>query len=601
MKTRATALTSIIVLTTILLTATPHPPASAYGGVSYHVSGDELVVDTLLLRIVIDLGNGGIVKQITVKPLDYTITGTRKTVSGTVDAAIMDIIPVGKPVENPSATTDWPGEAIGKTAEYNVVEKNPYRLVIETYYYLSYPTGVILRKRYTFYYDKYYFDTEYVFENKHVSRVKFWFDRFNRDTGFGIELVTRYGASHMDDYQEITFVNNTGKLYSPPISHWDPRYGGEPFYAPSMIKSTGLLAEPGDRGLRWPASEYGVSLICAQLGDSVGYTYAVWLEIAVDTSNIVSRLEFRSFDVAPGAEKSFAVRFYTGPLREPELLSAGLDTLEQVLSENNLLSTNPQAPGGYTEPPHTLTIQLDLEGGIAPPSTHIVLKYLNENNTYTYIGRYRLDKVETTISVDRNGIYRISLGDTEGITIDEKYYFSFAGYTVNGRFYPNTTLEIPVYRDTMVEIKFILTPVAKIHIAVVDENDNPRPDIAGHVVITVRDGGEARTYRLASAEDTLYIIAGRQTIYIEPKKYGNLTIRSVYFDDIIVFTDENDTHIWFTRDLSQGEHTIKILYGTPPPPETPPILPDTVFMMLSVIIVAVFAALAILIIRRRRY
>ena len=597
---------AVLILLSLILTipgsAPPTASQAAGFGIKYRVQGDVLRVETLLLDISIDLGNGGIVREVYVKPLGARLVGARKTAGGVVAALFMDIIPPGKPVENPGVRGDWPGEAIGRRAGYRIVRSGPYTLSLDVYYALSYPRDVEVRKRYTFYYDKYFFDTEYVFINNHTSRVEFWLDSFSRDTGFGVEVVTKYGSSHMDDYQEITFTNNTGKLYNPPISHWDPRYGGQPFYADASITSIGLLAGPGNPGLKWPASDYGLAAICFPLDKaSVGATYAAWFEIAVDTSQLVARLEMRRFAVAPGAQKAFTLRFYTGPLYGPVLVDAGLETLSRLLGDNNLLPRTPQPPGGYGPGPHAIDVSISLEGGFDMPAASIIIEYLSPNSTYIRVGEYPIDSLEKKISVDESGLYRIYLDKTEGLTVEKKYMFSVAGISVNDRFYPNSSVIVPVYKDVSLKIKFALTPVAHLTIRVLDENDVPRNDIAGTLQLAIaRQGGGVQRYRLTGAEDSLYVIAGDSTVYVFPRNYGNLTLRYIYYDDVIVFTDGNDTHVWFRQDITQGEHRLEIYYGAPPAPGQEEI-PETVYILLTGVTAAVFAVLIMIALKRRRY
>jgi len=499
-------------------------------GLKIYRTDSELVIENYFGKITIDLEHGGIVKDYTYQNIN--LSNRRYFYAGGVlNTIYYEISPPPLPVGSSAPLTGW-GSIMTNKAMYRIVEKTPYKLVFELEISLSRVYNVSLIKRYTFYYDKMFFDLEYVFiNNANTDLAIDLTSELGRSTGFFIEISSCYGGDAQDDLQIIGFTNKSINVYTGEA--WS-----NPYITPGGVRFIALISSTGDL-----PNTFGIILIPRD-NNTINGVNAVNLDISgknvpnAPVSSIV-RLEMKPLIIEKSSSINYYFRVYIGLLSLLTLQDIGLEDLANLLRSRQLLI--PDRPEGYAvRGQYQLTISImGVEKETQLPNATIYIYYLNDNYELTQIAEVKPSKTTISITVNKTGIYVVKVEPEQGFTIDKMNIFE--GVTINNN--RSSTAYIPVYENTMVNLKFDIKPIGWITLTIVDQNYYMMSGIneTNSITIEVKGVNFTKQYSLTTPEFKTYLQPGDYTIVVPYTLLGNMKLTDVFYNQRIkIFGIEGD-------------------------------------------------------------
>ncbi len=537
----------LILVVLIVLVALLTTPTYSYINVKYSETVDTLTIKTYFTSISIDLKYSGIVKNyeydgIEVKNLRYFGPGTIH------EALYYEIIPSVTPVTG-TTTITWPGEIFSHKATYKILENTPYKSVVVIKTKISDVYDAYLIKKYTFYYDKPYFDIEYIFVNNENIELKMDLSQaWLRATSFSIELASSFGGDAEDDFQICGTTDN--KLYI---------HQG---YSPGTLEN--LQGKVKFIALISHSSDYDIpqGIILIPQGDTVKYTLGVWYEIAgqglsgVPHSSII-RLEMKALRLGAGSNTTFSYRVYMGPITYYLLSELNLQGIVVRLRTEHVQRIPDYIPEYRIQNEYKLTINIEPANKNLYPNATLNIYYVRENGSLELVENISLTDIPYTVTLQRRGLYMFEIIPETGFTLD--------GNHIYGKAYVNnmeiSKAYIPVYRDVSITLTFEVTPVAWITILFVDENYYSLDIIRDHP-ITVEFRGENgyyRRYNITEPVFKIYLPPGTYTVTIKPSEVAYRKLTDVYLNNqyILYRTLVNETS--FTVELKSASQNNLIL------------------------------------------
>ncbi len=544
---------------------------------AYSQTGEEYVVKGLALTIGLDTANGGAIKYFKFNPTDQMITSSLYLGGGyIVDTVFTDIIPPPVFPDEPMPKDWWPGESINKYAKIELVNKTVYRRTIS----IEYPIGrhkVELGKYITFYYDKPYIDILYVFKNLEEQPVTINLStQWLRPISIGLTLDSKFGGDPEDDIQVYGLTTGEVTIYTFYSSWSSP--GQKPDVHEGSIGFIGLFSSRND----YNKTPYTIILI--PLGETVRETYGVWFEtpgLGVGPVSTMIRLEMKSFSIEPDSVKKFKFRLYMGPAIKWMLKEAGLNDR----SINRLVELGIVRDiyiNEYSKPPYTLTISFNTT---SIPDTPIDIFKVNDDNSTTLIKTFIPAKNTELIEIDKPAIYLIRLKNSTGLTMDREYFYE----AVKGKVYE------PIYSSVKVLFPLKLTPISKVNVEVVDEEDK----IINSASITVVFKGRT-TFQLKTVNGTasMYIPVGEYTVEVSPLNIMNRSLSDIYVNGEFQTFSKSSDRAYLTVRIEHGkDYLIRIKYI---PAAAGITTPFNILIVALVIALAFLVLVFIAIFRRRR-
>ena len=522
---------------------------NSYVSVEYGGQADVLTIQTYLSNFSINLRFGGIIESY--KYNGINVMTSRYFGPATIRKAIFyEIIPSATPV-TASSNIFWPGEIFQHKASYKVVENTPYKLVIDLRVKISDVYDLFLIKRYTFYYDKPYFDITYIFENNENIQLKMDLSQtWLRATSFSIELASSYGNDAEDDFQIVGTTDNRLMVYQA--------------YSPGTLEN--LQGKVQFIALISHSSDYTIpqGIILIPQGDTVKKTLGVWFEVAgqglvnVPQSSIV-RLEMKAFTMNPKSNTTFSFRVYMGPIAYNLLTELNLQRIVVHLRTNYVQRIPNSIPEFSVQEKYRLTLSTDLIDRNSYPNATLQVYYVREDGSIELVENISFAEIDLpyTILLDRQGLYTLRIYPETGFSLDQNHIYEKV--YVNGK--EITETYIPVYRDTSITLSFALKPIAWLTILVVDDNYYPLSEISQNpLYIEVKsETGFFRRYHVSEPLYKTYLPPGEYTISIKPSEIANRKLTDIYLNNIYVLyrTGVNETII--TIDLGEASQNTLVL------------------------------------------
>lgn len=161
----------------------------------------------------------------------------------------------------------------------------------------------------------------------------------------------------------------------------------------------------------------------------------------------------------------FKFRLYMGPAIKWMIDDAGLSEYTADLVSRGLVYETriPQ----YDQPPYALKIMIESE---ALPRLGVRLARLLDNGLEKTIYDQYIDSTTTSITINEPGIYKITLYDTRGVTIDNRYEYIVT--SLNGKLDANT-ITLPVYSSRTIYVGIRLEEISWMKLLLIDEEGNP--------------------------------------------------------------------------------------------------------------------------------
>lgn len=542
---------SIILFILLFLIILASTPAYTYVTLEYSEALNTLIVQTYFTGISIDLRYGGIIKSYKYNYYNIEISNSRYFGPGTIyEALYYEIIPSVTPVTGMS-TIIWPGEIFRHKASYQIIEDKPYESLILVKTRISDVYNVYLIKKYRFYYDKPYFDIDYIFINDENIELKMDLSQaWLRATSFSIELASSFGGDAEDDFQICGTIDGNiivHQDYSP----------GEIINLQGKVKFIALISHSNDYII-----PQGIILI--PLDNTIKNTFGVWYEIAgqgligVPHSSII-RLEMKAFKLPPKTNISYSFRTYIGPITYQLLSELGLQSIAVTLRTQYIQRIPDYAPEYRVQTNYKLTIELDVISKNLYPNATLNIYYVERNGSLTIVDNISLIESEHVIILSKPGLYKFEINPSTGFTLDGKHIYEKT--YVEGKEIDKTY--IPVYRDASVTLGFDIVPVAWITILCVDENYYSLNILDKYPVIIEfkSEIGTRRVYNISSPEYRIYLAPGTYVVSIRPSETANRRLTDIYVNNeyILYRVLANETR--FTYYFRGGtENTLVLRY-----------------------------------------
>jgi len=546
---------AVILVFLLLLTVQPILYSQ---GIGYYYSREEnkFSIKTYFSTITFDLVRGGIVSG-------YTYGGTTILTAryfgpnNILDATLYEIIPVPTTPGGSSAFT-WPGEVFRNKVNYTVVSMSTYRLIVESKIVLSSPTilqpltpYVTLTKRFAFYYDKPYFEVEYIFENMgDLDAVLNLTSSWGRGTSFGIEIASAFGGDPEDDYQVYGTTDGDIYVYQAYNSSYLLDLEGRVWFI-------ALVSNQNDYSIPQ-------AIIVIPRGEAVNATLGVWFETVAFTArniphSLVARLEMKTFTLPRRSTLSFKYTVYMGPLAQVLLSELNLTDLAQKLSSIYRYEIPSYLPEYTVKDTYRVNMRvLTLRKSI--PNATCQVFYVADDGSLESILNFSL--LETAgvgiLYLSKPGIYAFRVEPRTGYTAD--YNYQYSDPRVNGM--ADEVVYIPVYSDVDVTLDFTLKPIAWLNIVVVDETGSPLKAVENQpLTVEIAGPGFSRRYTINATSYKIRLDPGSYTITVKPREISGLRLTDVYLNDVAKTYRVSLNEVSFTVDLpGASQNTLLLRY-----------------------------------------
>lgn len=510
----------IVILTFLLLNAFITISNYYTYGVEFVTKPGRFSIKTYFTAVNINTYYGGMIESYAYG--DYNISSTRFFKPGILRNTIFyELIP---PPEASLYYVDWwPGGAVAKYVSLSVVKNTPYKIVLRTPIPLTTGFNISLNREYIFYYEKPYFDVNYIFNNSDSREVLFDLSReYNRPVSFFIEVASCFNNDYTDDFQIMSVIGR-GISISQNINMTTPSI------APGLINLVGLASFMDDY-------ELPQAIIILPLGETVNYTYGALLyTVQVPASTMgssIARLEIKSFVIKPGASIILSFRVYMGPLTDVFLKELNILALKPELIKR--VYYIPEYPLNYKSPPYRVDLDIQLPTLELFPNATLYIYRLLENDSLELVREIELSELffQRTIQIDRPGLFKFK--------VDPSYGFTRDGYHIYEETYVNGVLinesVVPIYNNIVINITFKIKPITWITILVIDENYRFAYLVKDYpVTIELRDkAGNVRKIIVREPVIDLYITPGMYEITVKPLEVLSNRLTDIYFNNYYV-------------------------------------------------------------------
>lgn len=514
-----------------------------------HLEYESLWISNYFVNVSIDLRNGGIIKSY--KYGNTEITSTRYFETYMIrDCIFYEITP---PVAHLEPW--WPGSAFGRVAKLERFEKGIYRSIIEVSYDL-YSPDVVLIKKYVFYFDKPWFDIEYVFTNRGQTPVNIDLSSplygWNRPVSFGVEISSSFAGTYANDVKIVSTKRALigGVARFPNLTIAD----GE-------VKYVGLLSGVDD----YPIPQ---GIIVIVMNETINETYSVWFEISgsrvrdAPLSNVI-RIEMKAFTLPPVSSKKYQFRVYVGPLIYYYLQQLNIAAIRDKYLEatGGKVDLARITVPGFQQPPYTLSISFNVaDPGLYPDATLSVYRVLDDGEILIYNG---VPDKPVSLKNLSSGLYVVRINPTSGSTRNNEYLFT--NLTLNGL--EGGEIRLWIMSDTVINVNYELVKLAKLILTFIDETytEIRRENLKDLVVILIDRYGNMKLYNASEAR--VILLAPDVYEIVIDKRFGDRSVTDIYFNNLRILyrTDTVDEKpvCRFKLDLrNPGEYDMLVVrYG----------------------------------------